>query len=109
MSGQISSDLHEKGRRAVELLQEVRQILVLEGERDWIRGISAALLELRDEDGGIKPEGFDRAASIYRSMTTGGRGFAEYFIWSPDSAERISRNKELDAFRDSLWDIFKDR
>lgn len=67
-----------------------------QGDRNWIRGIENALAEW---DAG----NHDQARSIYRSMVAGGRGFAEYNIWTDDYDQRIAANYELDAIREELW------
>jgi hypothetical protein len=93
-------------QRAHDLLQDLLDLLSEQGEKNWRRGVAAALLELTDAGGQLNPAGFDSAASIYRSMTTGGRGFAEYFVWMPDDDERIRANQRLDELRDALWEVF---
>ncbi len=100
------NNLVNNSQRAQSLLASLLNLLSEQGEQNWRRGVSAALLELTDSEGGLNPAGFDRAASIYRSMTAGGRGFAEYFVWSPNDDERISANQKLDELRDELWEIF---
>ena len=92
--------------RARDLLKSLLDLLSEQGEHNWRRGVSAAFLELTDAQGNLNPAGFADAASIYRSMTSGGRGFAEYFVWSPDDDERIRANERLDELRDALWEIF---
>lgn len=103
MSEQSMSD----PQRAHDLLKSLLGLLSEQGEQNWCRGISAAFLELTDPQGNLNPAGFDNAASIYRSMTSGGRGFAEYFVWSSDDDERIRANQRLDELRDALWEVFK--
>ena len=91
---------------AHDLLKNLLDLLSEQGEQNWRRGVSAAFLELKDPQGSLNPAGFDNAASIYRSMTSGGRGFSEYFVWSPDDDERIRANQRLDELRDELWKVF---
>ncbi|WP_394663885.1 hypothetical protein [uncultured Sphingomonas sp.] len=78
------------------LFERARNILVAQGDGNWIRGIENALAEW---DAG----NHDQARSIYRSMVAGGRGFAEYNIWIDDYDQRIAANYELDAIREELW------
>lgn len=86
--------------RAIDILREACGILNSQGDRNWIRGIENVLREL--ESGNI-----DDAASIYRSMVAGGRGFSEYNVWIDHCDDRIKVNQRLDCIRDELWDIFK--
>jgi len=78
-----------KSEKNVELVQE----LLIE------------LLGILDEGNGV--DGFENAKSIYNTMTSGGGGFAEYFIWNSDETKRINLNRRLDEIRDKLWDEFK--
>lgn len=107
MNTHISEQPMKNPQRARDLLKSLLALLSEQGEQNWHRGISAAYFELTDQQGNLNPAGFDNAASIYRSMTSGGRGFAEYFVWSPDDDERIKANHKLDELRDALWEVFK--
>lgn len=107
MNSHISGQSMKNPERARDLLESLLALLSEQGEQNWSRGVSAALLELTDSHGNLNPAGFDNAASIYLNMTSGGRGFAEYFVWSPDDDERIRANQKLDELRDSLWEVFK--
>ncbi len=106
MSSNFPQQSKDSAQRARNLLKNLLDLLVEQGERNWKKGISAAFLELTDSKGNLNLEGFENAASIYRSMTSGGRGFAEYFIWSPDDDERIKANQKLDELRHALWKVF---
>lgn len=106
VSAYFSEQPMNNPQRAHDLLKNLLDLLSEQGEQNWRRGVSAAFLELTDAQGNLNPAGFDDAASIYRSMTSGGRGFAEYFVWSPDDDERIRANERLDELRDALWEIF---
>jgi hypothetical protein len=96
----------ESTKIAAELLEILLQILTSQRENNWRKGIVAAAAELKNSDGTFNANGFDDARSIYTSITTGGRGFAEYYIWSDDEDERIESNKSLDSIRLQLWNIF---
>jgi len=100
-----------KSEKNVELVQEllIELLGILESQKEvnWIRGVKAALRELNDGDEGNGVDGFENAKSIYNTMTSGGGGFAEYFIWNSDETKRINLNRRLDEIRDKLWDEFK--
>jgi len=68
----------------------------------------AARRELTNENGCIVEDGHDAARSIYGEMTKGGRGFAEYFIWSNDEDKRIRANEKLDYLRVEIWKLFSE-
>ena len=106
MSNRISEQPTSRAQRAHDLLKSLLDLLSEQDEHNWSRGILAALLELTSREGGLNPTGFDNAASIYRGMTSGGRGFAEYSIWLSDDVERIRANQGLDDLRDALWNLF---
>jgi hypothetical protein len=93
-------------RLVVQLLSELRALLVSQGEANWLRGINAALAELTFADGELNAGGFGNARSIYRTMTAGGRGFSDYFVWSEDEAKRLKENQRLDELRSELWKAF---
>lgn len=88
------------------LLFELLAILEMQNERNWSRGIKAVTQELDDLEGRSTTSGFENARSIYKTMTAGGRGFAEYFIWSDNEDERIQVNKRLDDLRTKIWKLF---
>ncbi|MBX3667239.1 MAG: hypothetical protein KF778_02465 [Rhodocyclaceae bacterium] len=98
----------ERGpEEACRLLCELRSILQQHKERNWIRGIEAAIGELEGESGIANQSKFDAARSIYKTMNQGGRGFAEYFIWHVNEDERIAANQKLDSLRSELWKVFE--
>lgn len=95
-----------KPELARNILVELLAILDSQGETNWRRGIKSAIAEITsniDTDSAI---GFDNARSIYNTMTAGGRGFSEYFIWLDNEDERIKKNNTLDNLRSRIWTIF---
>ncbi len=107
MSSSFSWQSKGRAQHARNLLKNLLDLFMEQGERDWQRGISTAFLELTDSQGNLNLwGGGENAASIYRSMTSDDRGFSEYFIWSPDDHERIRANQKLDELRDALWKVF---
>ena len=92
----------EQAARAEALLSKLHDILAEQGEKNWIRGISAAQSELSSHS----EAGFENAKSIYRTMVESGRGFLEYFFWSDDEEVRIASNRLIDETREELWSIF---
>jgi hypothetical protein len=93
----------DRATTVLNLLEQVAGLLEVERERNWLRGIHAAINELRRPDSSASPHGLENARSIYLGMTSGGRGFAEYFIWRDDEETRIARNEKLDQIRAELW------
>lgn len=91
---------------AVCLLKNVLIILESQHENNWSRGIKAAIGELEDTGGGVVRAGFDRARSIYNTMTAGARGFSDYFVWVEEEEARLKVNEELDTLRSKLWQTF---
>lgn len=88
---------------ALRLLTELRSLLEKEGDVNWRRGIEAAIHQLSNEDGTLNAAGLENARSIFKTMTAGGRGFAEYYIWKNDEDARIAANKRLDDLRAKTW------
>lgn len=97
----------ENAAEARQLLSELYDFLNAHHEKNWIRGIRAALIELSGPDDALNAAGFESARSIYNSMIQGGRGFSEYFVWNPDAVQRSAANKTLDDLRERLWNLFK--
>ena len=95
-----------KAAEARQLLVDLRQILVDQGEANWRRGIEAAIGELSNSDGSLNASGFGAARSIYNTMMAGGRGFAEYYISKASEDERIAANDVLDDLRSKTWSVF---
>ncbi|MDR0782054.1 MAG: hypothetical protein LBF16_15445 [Pseudomonadales bacterium] len=89
------------------LLEQLESVLNAQNERNWLRGIRTAIAELKRPDGSVDTTGFENARSIYLTMTAGGRGFSEYFIWDNDENTRLSANSKLDQIRECLWSLFR--
>lgn len=100
------TEFREKTGQAYELLNDLLSLLDEQKERNWSRGIRAALRELSGISGTVNADGFENAQSIYHAMVTGGRGFAEYYVWSESEVDRIEANKRLDNLRSKIWNIF---
>ena len=91
--------------RIREQLELLREILIREDEKNWLRGLDlciarlpespanddACLLKLRD------------VAAIYRSMTAGAGSFADFHVWRSDFEERVRLNRQLGQVRNQLW------
>ena len=90
---------------AYNMLIEIRSLLEKENENNWRRGIDAAISEMTNQDGTLNKIGFENARSIYKTMTAGGRGFSEYYIWKNNENDRIAENKRLDNLRAKAWEI----
>jgi len=97
----------DKIKEFLRKLAAIRNILQNEGEANWRQGIDAAISELLDPDGNLNLSGYENARSIYRSMVTGGRGFAEYYIWKNKEEDRIAANEELDMLRADVWRLME--
>lgn len=82
-------------------MSDLRDFLVQHGERNWLPGLEAAIGELDRGD-----EGFGDARSIYKTMTVGGRGLSEVYVWHEDELERLRENKIIDQMREQLWKVF---
>ena len=91
---------------ACTVISELIALLAAENERNWSRGLKAVAHELTDSTRGTVEERFADARSIYNTMTAGGHGFSEYFVWSEDEENRIQSNRKLDELRRRMWAIF---
>lgn len=91
---------------ARRLLIALRALLESASENNWRRGIDAAIGELTHADGSLNILGYDNARSIFKTMTSGGRGFAEYYVWKDSEDQRIAVNRELDDLRLKIWEVF---
>ena len=99
----VTSSQCEQARNT---LLALRALLQKEGETKYRRVIEAAIGELSNEDGTVNISGFDNARSVFKTMTAGRRGFAEYYIHRENEDERITANKELDDLRSKVWTAF---
>lgn len=84
---------------AMHLLERAIAILQQNGQENWQPGLKIVWQFLETND-------FNRARNSYRSMTAGGRGFAEYCIWDEDYSERVKKNQELEEIRQKLAIFF---
>lgn len=83
--------------KARELLVELRTLLVGHGERNWLRGVEAALGEI---DSGAGVEG---ARSIWQGMNGGAGSFSDLYLDSPEPAVRREANERLGRIAGALW------
>lgn len=97
---------HRQAEEIYLLLNKLLAILEDQKERNWSQGLKAAAQELIDVNGSITEAGLENSRSIYNTMTAGGRGFSEYFIWCDNEDERIQINKKLDDLRLKIWKMF---
>jgi hypothetical protein len=97
---------HKQVEKARILLNALLVLLEGEKEENWSRGIRAACQELDASEGSVAEDEFENARSIYNTMSAGGRGFSEYYIWVEDDDERIRRNKALEDLRREIWETF---
>lgn len=97
-----------KAKLAFVLLKDLLSILESQHENNWSRGIKSAIAELLDSNGNVTDSGFDNSRSIYKTMTAGGRGLSEYFVWMDDEDKRLQMNQHLDILRSKIWAVFND-
>jgi len=83
------------------LLSSLQGLLRHQDERNWIRGITAAIDALDGADG------LNQARSIYGSMNRGVGSFADYNVWVDDFDARVKANQNLDSLRSQLWSAFE--
>jgi len=100
----MKESLEKRAATGLALLEELEGLLIAQSERNYIRGIRAAIAQLRKPDGSVDTDGFENACSIYRTMTIGGHCLSEYYIAEDD--ENLSANSKLDQIRDQLWWLF---
>ena len=103
------SFIENRANTCLALLGNLEALLEAQSERNWLRGIKAAIAEFAQTDGSVHADGFENARSIYLSMTAGGRGFSEYHIWENDDLARVSANLQLDEIRAELWLLFNSK
>jgi hypothetical protein len=99
-------NIEKRSAEARRLLVELRALLESEGEANWRRGLESAIACLSDGQGNLDPQGFEDARSIYKTMTSGGRGFAEYYIVRPSETDQIRANESLEDLRSRVWSAF---
>jgi hypothetical protein len=92
------TSLPTAGIHALQHLVALESLLRAQGERNWIRGVSAAKQALEDGD-------LAGAKSIYRTMVRAKAGFGDYNIFDEDFDTRVSLNAQLDRLRDGLWTL----
>ncbi len=105
MSG---AELRVVAGRLRELLQELREILINEGERNWLRGVDLCLRHLSDVDSAsdaILRERLGDVALTYRTMVGGYGSFSDFHVWREDFDERVRANLPLKRVRSDLWEI----
>jgi hypothetical protein len=82
------------------LLTALQTELLRLGDRNWVRGIAAALDAL--DSGGV-----EKARAAYLSMNRGVGSFADYNFWLDDYDARRAANQVLNDLRDRLWQAFE--
>jgi hypothetical protein len=89
-------DAAQDTAEVAKLLAELESLLRARGERNWIRGVTAA--KQAAEAGSLAD-----ARSIYTSMTGGNGSFSDYYIHDDDFDTRVRLNEPLDRLRERIW------
>lgn len=98
----------DRNEVAIKLLELIQSFLIRHEESNWIRGISAALSELKENNRATKAEKFNSAKSIYLTMIAGGGGFSEYYVADVDGVGNKKENTELSNLRKEIWILFQE-
>jgi len=99
--------IDDKLKKCLEILRLIERIMEKEGEKNWIRGMRAAIAAGESSQTCAKSseEAYSEMASIYRSMYQGPAGYGDFFIWRENFQERQKVNLEFRALFDSLWKL----
>jgi hypothetical protein len=92
----------ENTEEAKRLLLQLKQILKISNDRNWMPGVESAVAA-------IHAGKFKEAASIYKGLKFGKKTFAEWSIHKADPKQRAEVNKPLDEVRNKLVDIFGEK
>ncbi len=88
-----------KTEDAKRLLLQLKQILKLHNDRNWMPGVEAALAA-------IFAGKFKEAASAYKGLKHNKKSFGQWSIHKVDPRQRTEVNKPLDDVRNKLAEIF---
>ena len=84
--------------------EELIEILEAEEETNWVRGLRAAVSELRETPEPTR-NSWDRAISILNTMYGAKGGISDVFIWRDNPQERREANVDLSRIRKEIWEI----
>jgi hypothetical protein len=87
------------------LLKEILSMMVADGEKNWIKGIKAALDTCNAYlNNNLKEiEALDEIRSLIKGMYGGAGSFSDYILWHDDPAERQRLNERFDLLTNELW------
>ena len=86
----------------------LKNILINDGERNWIRGVLSIIEKLRvsiDSQGGESASYCKDACDTWRLMYGGNGSFSDYHLWHDDYNERVKRNIPLDSIKCNIAKI----
>lgn len=88
-----------KTDEAKKLLLQLKQILKINNERNWMPGVESAVAAIHSGK-------FKEAASIFKGLKHGKKVFADFSIHKADPRQRTEVNKPLNDVRNKLAEIF---
>ena len=86
----------------------LKNILINDGECNWIRGVLSIIEKLRIS---IHSQGVEsatyckEACDAWRLMFSGNGSFSDYHLWHDDYNERVKRNIPLDSIKCNIAKI----
>ncbi len=86
----------------------LKNILINDGEFNWIRGVLSIIEKLRIS---IHSQGVEsatyckEACDAWRLMFSGNGSFSDYHLWHDDYNERVKRNIPLDSIKCNIAKI----
>ncbi|WP_444943662.1 DUF6966 domain-containing protein [Microbulbifer sp. ZKSA006] len=97
--------MNKKLQRLRALFSEIRDVLVAEGESNWINGIDLIIRKIDSQDGDCA-EKIKKVSETFESMYAGNGSFSDFMIWRDDFQERKKSNQYFEGLIDEVWSIF---
>lgn len=98
----------EMAQKLLIEFMNLKNILINDGERNWIRGVLSIIEKLRisiDSQGVESASYFKDACDTWRLIYGGNGSFSDYHLWHDDYNERVKRNIPLDSIKSNIAKI----
>lgn len=93
----------QKVNKLLQYFVELREIMLMEEENNWIRGIRLIITRL--EDVNLTEE--EKLKETFSMMNSGNGSFSDFYIWRDDINQRVELNHKLEEVKNNIWDLLQ--
>lgn len=96
----------QKVNKLLQYFVELREIMLMEEENNWIRGIRLIITCLEDVNL-TEEEKLKETFKTFSMMNSGNGSFSDFYIWRDDINQRVELNHKLEEVKNNIWDLLQ--